>query len=80
MSNNDNAAGGEKKEEAPIFGKGMTLEKLLDKFGQKLDKEKAKQFEQKFAIKFKELDIAEAIVKAIRKELEKMWTEFNEGL
>lgn len=79
MSDNDNKQG-EKKEEAPLMAKGMTFEKLVDKFGQKLDKEKAKAFEQKFGTKYKELDAAEAILNNIRKELEKMWTEFNEGL
>lgn len=80
MSGNDNNTAGEQKQDQPLFGKGMTLEKLMSKFDDKLSKEKAKAFEQKFAAKYKELDTAEAIVRTVQKELEKMYTEFSESL
>lgn len=70
----------EKQEQQPTFAKGMTLDTIMSKFGQKLSTEKNKAFEQKFLAKYKELDAAEAISRGIRKELEKMFTEHTEGL
>ncbi len=85
MSKNDenNAAAGDNNngdKNQPVFQKGMSLDKLKEKFTKKLDTAKGKAFEQKFEAKFKELDAAEAIVAGINKELEKMYVEFNEGL
>ncbi len=76
---NNNAAAGENNNQ-PVFQKGMSFDKLKEKFEKKLDTAKGKAFEQKFEAKFKERDTAEAILKGIDKELEKMYIEFNEGL
>lgn len=78
----NNAAAGDNNSDKnqPVFQKGMSLDRLKEKFTKKLDTAKGKAFEQKFEAKFKELDAAEAIVANINKELEKMYIEFNEGL
>ncbi len=80
MSNNDNAAQGEKKQEEGMFQKGMTLDRLNDRFGKKIETARSKAFEQKFEAEYKKLADAQAIVDGLNKTLEKMWVEFNEGL
>jgi hypothetical protein len=82
MSHNNNVKNGETIAENPasVIEKGMSLEKLMSKFGTKLTQERGKAFEQKFAAKYKEYDNAMAIVAGIQKELEKLFVEFTENL
>lgn len=81
MANTENnSAKGEQQQEQQVMKKGMTFETLLDSFDNKLTKEKTKAFEQKFGAKFKELDAAEAIAANVRKELEKMFAEFQASI
>lgn len=63
-----------------MLAKGMSLETLKTRLGQKIDKQRAGEFEKKFEAKYKELDAATAIVRNTNKELEKMFVEFNESL
>lgn len=66
--------------ETAVFEKGTTFKTLTAKFAGKLDQEKQKAFEAKFGAKYKELDNANAIVRGIEKELEKLYVEYSEGL
>ncbi len=83
MADKENNTAGEQnkeKQDAPVFQKGITLDKLMSKFENKLNTEKAKTFEKAFAAKYKQFADAQAIAENFERELEKMFTEFNEGL
>lgn len=80
---NDNAAGDKgqnNNNESSLLQKGMSFDKLLTSLATKQDKQRAGEFQKKFEVKYKELDAAEAIVRNTKKELEKMFVEFNESL
>lgn len=76
----NNAAGEVTKDQPALDMKGMTFDKLKDKFSKKLSQEKTKAFEQKFSAEFKKLDDANAIVRGIERTLEKLFVEFTENV